>query len=294
MHVLRPSKNKQTGDPASHGYVAYDFSGRGDDNAYASLFGKVVQSKNSETRTWLANTATDPFKPAKGTRKLRTEDYGNYVKIIHDVDGRKYYTLYAHLEPGTAASVGTEVKQGQIIGKIGNTGNSSSKHLHFELRDEHDKTIEAEFVTDSTPNQPPMETQTKEQIIIDVYKALTDEYPTEETKKWRLQQNKNTVELVRDLLEGDTTAKAYILGKWGINPSVDTTELVAQYEEARTKLREALNIPSSADTETMIATIVALRNKPEATKEVFVHMNEKYEKVYAWNNIWIVVPKKQS
>ncbi len=58
--------------------------------------------------------------------------YGEYVVIDHH-DGTM--TLYAHMSPGTrTVSVGDEVVQGQILGIVGTTGNSTGLHLHFEVR----------------------------------------------------------------------------------------------------------------------------------------------------------------
>ena len=58
--------------------------------------------------------------------------YGNYIMIQH-VDGN--YTLYAHLASGSISlNVGDSVKQGQVIGKVGNSGKSTGPHLHFEIR----------------------------------------------------------------------------------------------------------------------------------------------------------------
>ncbi len=56
--------------------------------------------------------------------------YGKTVKIKHS-DG--YTTYYAHMS-SIDVSVGTTVYQGQQVGRIGSTGNSSGPHLHFELR----------------------------------------------------------------------------------------------------------------------------------------------------------------
>lgn len=59
--------------------------------------------------------------------------YGNYVVIKHN-DGN--YTLYSHLQEGSiTVTKGDAVCQGQIIGKIGQTGNAFAPHLHFELRE---------------------------------------------------------------------------------------------------------------------------------------------------------------
>ncbi|MEX1335769.1 MAG: M23 family metallopeptidase [Candidatus Limnocylindrales bacterium] len=45
-----------------------------------------------------------------------------------------YETLYGHLKPKRIVRVGEEVRKGQVIGYMGNTGNSTGPHLHLELR----------------------------------------------------------------------------------------------------------------------------------------------------------------
>ena len=56
--------------------------------------------------------------------------YGNYIMINH---GGGRVTLYAHMS-GFAISNGETVSQGQVIGYVGSTGNSTGPHLHFEVR----------------------------------------------------------------------------------------------------------------------------------------------------------------
>jgi len=58
---------------------------------------------------------------------------GNHVII--DLGGGQF-AFYAHLVPGSpAVKVGDQVKRGQLIGRLGNSGNSDAPHLHFHLGD---------------------------------------------------------------------------------------------------------------------------------------------------------------
>ncbi len=62
--------------------------------------------------------------------------YGYYVMIYHGTadDGNNYTTLYAHMQSWPPVSVGQTVSQGDVIGYVGSTGNSTGNHLHIELR----------------------------------------------------------------------------------------------------------------------------------------------------------------
>ena len=75
--------------------------------------------------------------------------YGNYIKIRHNWG----FSLYAHLE-WVCVNVGNRVPAGTVIGKMGNTGNSTGTHLHFEMRDLTDRVLDPSefFVTDTQLN----------------------------------------------------------------------------------------------------------------------------------------------
>ena len=55
--------------------------------------------------------------------------YGYHIKLRHN---DTFDTLYAHCS-SICVTVGQEVKQGEVIGYVGTTGNSTGNHLHFEV-----------------------------------------------------------------------------------------------------------------------------------------------------------------
>ncbi|MCU1808150.1 peptidoglycan DD-metalloendopeptidase family protein [Cytobacillus firmus] len=71
---------------------------------------------------------------ADGTvsRSYFSSSYGNVVFIKHNINGQAYETIYAHMT-NRAVSQGAKVKQGQFLGYMGTTGNSTGVHLHFEV-----------------------------------------------------------------------------------------------------------------------------------------------------------------
>lgn len=133
--------------------------------------------------------------------------YGNYLVIFDPI--QKCAMWFCHLND-TPVNAGDRVTRGQLVAHTGNTGNSTGPHLHVNLCETDsqgnrlnltngykgflDLLKMVEYIEMSDP---------KEQIIIDVYKALTGKYPSDDVKKWRLQQGKNTVELIEDICGGD-------------------------------------------------------------------------------------------
>jgi murein DD-endopeptidase MepM/ murein hydrolase activator NlpD len=57
--------------------------------------------------------------------------YGYMVRISHEYG---FETIYGHCQPNLPAFSGKTVKQGEIIGYVGQTGNATGNHCHYEIR----------------------------------------------------------------------------------------------------------------------------------------------------------------
>lgn len=103
------------------------------DNITAHSDGTVVQViKNINV-----NTPNDPTNP------------GNMVRIDH---GNGFQTRYLHLAYGTVSvNVGDKVTRGQILGYMGNTGNSFGAHLHFEVLKDGNRINPTEYLDKDFP-----------------------------------------------------------------------------------------------------------------------------------------------
>ncbi|WP_409294877.1 murein hydrolase activator EnvC family protein [Peribacillus sp. SCS-26] len=66
------------------------------------------------------------------SRAYTSSSYGNVVFVSHSINGQVYTTVYAHMQ-SFSVSTGQVVAKGQQIGVMGNTGQSTGQHLHFEL-----------------------------------------------------------------------------------------------------------------------------------------------------------------
>jgi hypothetical protein len=103
-----------------HSYAAYGA------DVLAVADGKVLATLDA-LEDQIPGTLPDPR-----TITLENVD-GNH--IVLDL-GNGIFAFYAHLQRGSIdVSPGEHVKRGQVLGKLGNTGNTSAPHLHFHIMD---------------------------------------------------------------------------------------------------------------------------------------------------------------
>ena len=106
--------------------------------SYASLYG--IRSKHpifGDVRfhagiDFAADTGTSIYATGEGTIVKAEYNSGGYGRLIIIDHGFGYQTYYAHMH-SFGVEVGKEVKRGQIIGTVGNTGASKGPHLHYEV-----------------------------------------------------------------------------------------------------------------------------------------------------------------
>ena len=61
--------------------------------------------------------------------------FGNFVRLQHKINGEYYTTTYAHmLDDSVKVKPGQKIEAGTPLGKMGSTGMSTGKHLHWELQ----------------------------------------------------------------------------------------------------------------------------------------------------------------
>jgi Peptidase family M23 len=94
----------------------------------------------------------------------RTENPANRTRtnsrIVVEHPGKKY-SLYVHVSRGTAAvKVGAKVKAGQLLGRVGNAGQSSEPHLHFQFSEldptGRQRALPVRFIGLKTPGGHPL------------------------------------------------------------------------------------------------------------------------------------------
>lgn len=109
---------------------------------YAPCDGTIIEVKDGYKERSRSHLLSDMFVALKNAHFFNPETdnlqlvAGNYI-IMKCSDG--IYAGLVHLQKDSiTVSVGDAVKRGEIIGKVGHSGNSMSPHLHFQLMDSSD------------------------------------------------------------------------------------------------------------------------------------------------------------
>ncbi|WP_433785783.1 M23 family metallopeptidase [Actinomycetospora sp. CA-101289] len=76
--------------------------------------------------------------PGMSPSGLTLQQYGG-DHVVQDIDGGRY-AFSAHLQTGNPLNlaVGQQLTRGQVVGKLGNSGNTDAPHLHFHVMDRPD------------------------------------------------------------------------------------------------------------------------------------------------------------
>jgi len=106
---------------------------------YAPCDGVVVQAEDGYKERERTNLLSDTYNAYKNAHYFdpKKDDIqsiaGNYIIIKV---GDQVYAALVHLQTGSIqVTVGQSIKKGEIIGRVGHSGNSFAPHLHFQLMD---------------------------------------------------------------------------------------------------------------------------------------------------------------
>jgi len=113
--------------------------------------------------------------------------YGNAVIVQH---GNKYSTLYGHLSRfNKSAKVGNRVKQGQIIGYVGETGLARGPHVHYEFRVNG---VHIDPLSRKLPAVDPAPVANKQEFIKDIV-ALIERMDKEKSRNLALLKSSSNI-----------------------------------------------------------------------------------------------------
>lgn len=106
--------------------------------------------------------------------------YGNHIIIDH---GDGYWTLYAHLSKDIYVIKNQIVSQGEPIAMMGNSGRSTAKHLHFEVRKGKNDTSHRIDPTKYIKCDLPLKKNNKYELLFDKWLRKTPKVATNKIKK---------------------------------------------------------------------------------------------------------------
>jgi hypothetical protein len=128
-HHLGAPDQRRAADLAMEGADHKTHRGDGKSNADYLVYGQEVLAVADGT----VETVVDGVPENVPHEENHYVVYGNYVIVRH---GAALFSGYMHLQPDTIrVKPGAHVKRGAVLGLVGNSGNSTEPHLHFQLQD---------------------------------------------------------------------------------------------------------------------------------------------------------------
>lgn len=122
------------------------------DGVVVSVIGDETQDRAAITRRpdetpQQAGDRIGRYMQERLVRNFRRAAAGNLIVIRHEANGVVEYSSYGHLRTGSVrVAVGQNVRQGDVIAEVGDTGDSAAVHLHYQLNRGDDP-----FTTQSLP-----------------------------------------------------------------------------------------------------------------------------------------------
>jgi len=115
-----------------------ELKNNGQDNAAAAGWGREIIAPAAGAVTYARNDVPDNPQPGKDPCLYNALHdpimayVGNCVVIDH---GNSEYSVMMHMQQGSVrVKVGDQVAAGQVIGKLGNSGNAFGPHVHYQLQ----------------------------------------------------------------------------------------------------------------------------------------------------------------
>lgn len=123
--VVRGTKKIQLASRSGGGRLVWPLTGQ-----ITSGYG--YRGKEFHPAIDIAGSSGEPIRAAEAGRVIFAGWSGGYGRLVTIDHGGGLVTRYAHMS-GFAVSVGDKVKQGEVIGYVGSSGNATGSHLHFEV-----------------------------------------------------------------------------------------------------------------------------------------------------------------
>jgi hypothetical protein len=140
--------------------------------------------------------------------------YGNCVKLDHK---NGYQTLYAHMQKGLLVKNGQEIKKGQRLGYMSDSGNAYGKHLHFEVWQHGQRINPTEYLNKEFVVLKSVDEIAKE-VIEGKWKNQPERQKLLENAGYNYKEVQTKVNQILNKKSVDEVARDVINGKYGNQP----------------------------------------------------------------------------